>query len=926
MVYDMYHEKNLRKIKKRVIIGLIAALLLVISLIAVKIYMEVVQLDEIGGLSGVYLTNLMYKVIFAVISFIMIFAAVFTTNIFIKKNMLGFIKENVLQKKFKLPNVLISLLLALAGSFVTLNFFYQKALNFIYTTSFGSTDPIFHKDIGYFVFQRPFLMAIYDFVSSLWLFVIIYTIAYYVLSISSIFSFEVTFQNLKVRTMIRHNIINIAIFFVIKLISYKFQREGILYSTVVDTTGANVTGASYVDNVIWLNYFTAAPFLLAAIVIVSSIFIWKNKLRRAAITIAVYPAVWILVTISAALLQNLAVDPNVLDYESKYLKYNMEKTREAYNIDKIKSTDFPDIKELTPEIINRNAETKNNIRIVDYKATLESNMQLQSSTNFYTFNDGDIINYNINGKEMPVFMTAREIDTHRLPTKTYINTMFKYTHGYGLVMNPINRVTAKGQIDFVINDLKMNSADKNLTVKEPRIYYGELTNNHVIVNPADSGKLKEIDYDGISAETSYGGKGGIKLGFLNRLIFAARYTDFNMLISGNIGSESKLLLNRNIIERAQKAVPFLTVDNDPYVLLAEDGKIKWVLDAYTTTRYYPYSQSYGDFNYIRNSVKIVIDAYDGTVTYYIIDKKDPIVNAYSKVYPDLFSKESLPSFVAQHMKYPEFLFKTQTEVLKKYHLDPKFEQNVATFYSNQDLWDIAKYPERTGNVADPAGIKDIDPYYNMIKLPAGFGNREELVLIRPFTPSQKNNMVSWLAVRNSSENYGELILFNFSKGTTIYGPYHVATYIDSIEKISADMTLWGQSGSRVFKGSLLVIPIENSVLYVEPIYVQATGPSSIPQMREIVAVYQKGNEFKHGIGADLDEALRNLFGGNNITPSVPGVTTPNVPATPPPKTGEGQEGPAAEDKEKLIKDITTRYDNLKKEMDELGKLLEELNR
>lgn len=895
MIYDYFKEQKKRGTKGIFLIGIITFIILITAIAACSIYLEIIQLDEIGSLSTIYLKNLMYKIIFSAACFVVIFFVVTLTNIVIKRNVKNYLEENNHPGK-KLPNLLISTLIALVGAFLCKDFFYQKLLNFINTTDFGKTDPIFSKDIGYYVFQRPFLMSIYDFFSSLWVIVIIYTIIYYIAVFFSIFN-NLTVQDLKVKSIIRHNLVNVAIFFVIKAFSYKFLKEGILYSSTV-----GVNGAGYVDVNVWLKYFTIAPFLLILIVVTSFIFISIGKLKNAAVTIALFPAIWLVVTITSGIMQSFIVSPNEYNMQSTYLKYNMEKTREAYNIDKIKNYEFPNMQKLTPEIINRNIETKNNIRVVDYRSTLVSDVQLQSNTNFYTFNDGDIINYNINNKEIPVFITAREIDKNKLPDKTYVNTMYKYTHGYGVVINPINTLTSEGQVDFILSGLVLKSIDKNLKVSEPRIYYGELTKDHVVVNAANN--LNEIDYDG-NLETRYSGKGGIKLGLLNRLLFMLKYGDFNMLISG-YASDATLLLNRDIINRAQKAVPFLMVDNDPYIILTEEGRLKWVLDAYTTSNYYPYSQNYGNINYIRNSVKIIIDAYDGTVKYYIIDKNDPLMKTYNKTYPGIFSEEPIPADVAQHMRYPETLFKIQTDMLKRYHLEPK---DVSVFYTKQDLWDIAKYPaDKNSN-----DVMDIDPYYNMVKLPGGIGEKEELILMRPFTPSGelKHNMVSWLAVRNSYDNYGEMILFNFPKNTNIFGPYQVEVKINQIDMVSKDMTLWGQSGSNVYKGSLLVIPIEDSVLYVEPIYIRAAGSSSIPEVREIVVGYQNGDEFKCGIGTNLDEALNDLFKGIKQTP-VETVT----PSQPTEKT----------DDDKLISDILSKYDALKKQIDELGSLINELGK
>lgn len=918
-VYDYYKEKGKKSYKGRIIAAVAAAVVVIAVIVAAVIYMDIVQLNEIAkSMSSVYVKNLQFQLIFFAVSFIIIFAAISITSYFIRRVMAGYFKQTNLNS-IKLPVFSAAAVIAFAGAFLSRNFFYQKALTFFNSTDFGSKDPLFGKDIGYYVFQRPFLMSIYEFISVLWLFVIVYTIAYYSLALFAVFK-NLTLQDLKNRRIIRHNLINVSLFFIIKTFSYKFAKEGLLYSSFI-----NSDGAGFVDNNIMKWYFTIAPFLLALIVIVSFIFIWKGGLKKAAVTIATFPAVWILVLIASAVTQWAVVKPNELNYEKEYLKYNIKQTRAAYNIDNVEGYEFPKVEGLTSDIVQRHKDTIDDIRVVDYRATLDSDKQLQSLTNFYTFNEGDIINYNIGGKETPVFITAREVNKQGIATKSYTNTMFKYTHGYGVVINPINRFTKQGQTDFILSGLQ-DQENKDIKITEPRIYYGELTDDNVIVNPEGSGKLKETDYDG-RTETSFDVKNGrgIELGLLNRLLFSLKTGDFNMLVSGNVTSQSRLLLNRDIVSRAQKGVPFLSVDKDPYIIVTDDGKLKWVLDAYTTTSYYPYAQSYqGGFNYIRNSVKIVIDAYYGTVEYYIVDKKDPIILAYKKIYPDVFKEGDLPEDVKKHMRYPENLFKIQTDILKRYHITPDSDQNITNFYGNQDLWEIATTPEKSSTAE-----ADIEPYYNMIKLPGELGKGNELILMRPFTPSgDKHNLVSWLSVRNSYDNYGQLILFSFPKNAdNIFGPYQVDVKINQIDSVSKDITLWGQSGSEVFKGNLLVIPIENSVLYVEPIYIKSTG-QAIPEVREIVVGYQVGNEFKYGIGTDLDAAMRNLLAGAGQTQTA--VTPAETTASPSPSApGAGpQVTPpvTAENKteEQLLEEALSKYDSLKKQLEELDKVMSQL--
>ncbi|WP_027627970.1 UPF0182 family protein [Ruminiclostridium cellobioparum] len=948
--YDYYKEKNKKSNTGKITFIVILAVLIVGAIIGSSIYMELIQLRELNpkaDYSSVFTTNLLYKIIFILLSFVVISLFVYISNIFIIKNLKKYFTHNNLEAR-KMYNAPIALIIGIIGAYLTKDYFYGKALLFLNSVKFGRVDPQFGQDIGYYMFQRPFYMSLLDFISNLWLFIVIYSAIYYVLVLLTALNNTFSADTLKDKILLRHNLLNVAIFFVLKSVSYKFQREGLLYSSFTET---GVSGSGFSSTNIWIRFYTIAPVIVLAIVIIAFLFMWKGKLKKAALTIAVYPVLFILVTITSGIIQTVFVKPNEFEYEKNYLKNNMIETRAAYGLDKIKQYDFKTIEDLTPEIIKNNRNTIDNIRVVDYTPTLNSNKQLQSNTNFYTFSTGDILNYTVNGKEIPVLISAREINTSNLQNQNFVNRTFKYTHGYGVVVNPINKVTAQGQVEFLLSGLKMDTVDKqNLNITEPRIYYGELTNNFVIVNPKASKKEAEIDYDGTAVNYfEAGNTEKIKLNLLNRLLFATKYMDANILVSSNINSDSQILLNRNVVERAQKGVPFLKVDSDPAMTITSDGRLKWVLDAYTVSDNYPYAQNFytqssepdlralNGINYIRNSVKITVDAYDGTVRYYVIDKEDPIIQAYQKVYPEVFSKEPLPEDIASHTRYPETLFKIQTEVLKKYHLDPnEHEENISNFYTNQDAWNIAKYPDENS----PDKVRDIDAYYNMIKLPDDLGKTEELILMRPFTPSAgKHNMISWLAVRNSKDNYGEMILFNFPKNTNILGPDQVEVNINQISEISEYNTLWGQGKSNVFKGSLLVIPIENSVLYVEPIYIQSKSESSIPQVKKIVVGYQDGTDFKHGIGNNLEDALNNLFEGDlkltgNKLPTVDqkeqngeeenqNGETPNEGNNQPAEQTSTDTGTPPADKNGQLDQA--KLDEIQKKLDELMKQSKEIN-
>lgn len=906
--------------KKRLIPLLALVVLIAAVVISAGIYLNILQMDEIGGFSGVYLTNLAVKALSFLAGFMIIFAVVAVTNTFIRRNINAYYKKMELPQR-RIPNFIISAIAALIGA----NFFkeavYQKILYFLNPTAFNITDPVFSKDIGYYIFERPLYSALYGFASSLAVFLIIYTLAFYMIMLMANENGNADFSSLKDRNILNHNLVNIALLFFVKAASYGLAKQDILYGKVVD-----FTGASYVNANIWLKYYTVAPFLIIATVIAALVFIKRGKLKWAVVSFAVFPAVWLVVVITAAIVQSFFVKPNVLQYEGPYLSANISETRKAYGLDKIQTYNFPQMQQLTPELLARNTDTVGNIRLVDIASTLQSDMQLQSNTAFYVFNSGDIINYTVNGKEIPVFITAREIDKQHLPNNSYINTLYRYTHGYGIVMNPINKITPKGQVDFILSDLDNKSPEPVLQKVRPEIYYGELTQDHVIVQANNN--MDEITYDG-SKTTRYEGMSGIHLNFLNKLLFSVKYGDFQILISG-YANDAKLLLNRSIIDRARMAFPFLTIDSDPYILPTSDGRLKWIIDAYTTSDRFPNAQYYGNINYIRNSAKIVIDAYDGKAECYIIDNTDPIIKTLKKIYPEAFSASPMPEELMAHARYPETLFNLQTEMLKRYHIMP---DRYEDFFSQQDLWDIAKRSEGSGS----SETQEIESFYNMIKLPGNTSDKAELVLMRPFTPygEKKNNMVSWLAVRNTGDQYGQMILYNFPKSTNILGPFQVEVKINQIDKISEDMTLWGQGGSEVYKGNLLVIPIENSVLYIEPIYMRANNTSASPEVKEIVVGYQNGDEFMYGVGANLDVALADLF-STQLPKTQPGQTaqdgsdkdTSNNPgsnSSPGAITPSSPGGTAAPgiDQQK-INDIINKYDELKKQLDELGDLIDSL--
>lgn len=891
MIYDFNDYKDVIKKNKKIIRPIIIIFAVIIILLFTnKLYLKIFELNEIGNLSSIYIKNLIWKGLTALITGLITFALILLQNKFIKRNLKSFLRlHGEEQTKFYnwIPAIAVGLIY-FASSFN--NNTYLNALKFFNSQNFNITAPIFNNDVGYYIFTRPMLYDIYSFLGGFSILLLIYTILYY--GIDMFIKFQsVNSGDFKYPPILSHLIVTVAFFIGVRILGFKLKAESILYDSVVGNTGAN-----YVDANIWLKYYKIMPYVLIAVVGLAIVFLLRKKLKKAIITVAIYPILFVIIGIVAVVIQNIVVLPNEKDLESPYLIYNILMTRHAYNLDKIDAIQLENT-ELSKDMIINSKQTVESIRVLDYESAIRTNIQTQSNTLFYTFIDGDILDYNLDGEKRPVFISAREINPNSLPDDSYINRVYKYTHGYGVVMNPLNATNEQGQIETILGGLDFNSDYASLKVKRPQIYYGELTKDYVVV---DANKTDELDYDGYT-ETRYNGLGGIKLTTLNRFLFAIKYGDLNLLTS-SYAKNATILLNRQIIDRAQKGVPFLYIDKDPYIVLTDEGKLVWVLDGYTTTNQYPCSQMYGGINYIRNSVKVLVDAYDGKVQYYIIDDSDPLIKAYDAMYPGIFNKGELPAYITRHMKYPEFLFEMQTNLLKKYHLD---KSEVSAFYSQQDLWDIAKYPA-DGN---SGAIKDIDSYYVSIKLPK-IGTGVELGITRPFTPAsdERHNMVSWLIARNEYEHYGQLILYQYPKNTNILGPYQVEVKINQIDQISKDMTLWGQSGSDVYKGSLLVVPIENSILYVEPIYIKAAGSSAIPEMREIVTGFQFKEQFIYGIGNNVKEAIDNMFSKVGIAPSPDGDITI----------------PESNTNDELLNQLKNMYEKLQEQLDELNDLINSL--
>lgn len=830
--------------KKRyfLIIGLI--LLAVAALGALGFYTEYLEVREIGKVyTEVFFTNIFARLEMFILLFVIVFIVAAANLLLIRKNALR-VKGDVpflLKRKFVFTE---SGILAVLGAFTFSEGLYEKFLLFTNSVDANIKDPVFNLDISYFFFSRAFWQSAMSVMMSILVFaVIISAIVYYVLLAEGVG--RDAKKIMKDRGIFMHVAVMAILLCVVRGLMYYLEAQGLLLSQ----TGA-APGAGYTDINVILPFYKMAPYILFVCAALAAVFLFRKKIILTIAAILVFPALLVAVNTIAAGVDFFYVRPNETTLEAPYIAENIKYTKIGFKLDNVVEREFPAEENLTREILDNNSEIINNIRITDPQATEEVLNSTKSIRSYYTFNDSDIIEYEIAGKPTAVNMSVRELDVTRLDpnANNYINRTFKYTHGYGITMNAVNSVNSEGQPDLLIGDMPISSVEGAPVVTEPRIYYGEKTNNYCIVNT----KINEIDYplnDG-NVEANYEGtQSGIEMNLLNRLIFAAKNMDYTMLISGYVTGESRLLTNRNVLERVHKAVPFMAVDPDPYIVIDGEGKLKWVVDLYTLSDQMPYAKTYSGINYIRNSAKAVVDAYEGTVDVYITDETDAIVMTYNKIYPSVMHTGGLPEDINTHIRYPEYLFGLQSEVYLRYHMD-----DPEIFYTNSDLWMRAKEKYR-GNEA-----VDVVPYYNLLSVEDFGRDGAQLVLMMPFVPANKENLVSWLA----ADSYGNLISYEFPSGRTVYGTLHIENRIDADADISKELSLWDQGGSTVLRGNVLVVPIGDSIIYVEPVYITTNNQAAVPEVKRIIMAYGDRVIMRE----TLDECFDAFFGESADVPNV----------------------------------------------------------
>ncbi|WP_255547816.1 UPF0182 family protein [Crassaminicella indica] len=815
------------------------------------------------GYDKVFLTKLMVQLKMGIPIFIVLTLLIHFYLLSIKKNYnkrINTAGNRISEKGMNRIALGISVVVSFLTTMTITGNLWFELLKFLNATPFHILDPIFKKDISFYMFKMPFLEQIYYLFISFIVFLGIVTVVFYMILMSvrrpAIFD-----RNDEVEDNVRRiypnmnngkQLLNIAleqitilgvIFFVLLGLGYVLKTYDLLYSP-----RGVAYGASFTDIHVTLWVYRAKILLSIFSAVLLIIGAKRKKLKLVLTGPIIMIAISILGNAVALGVQNFIVAPDEISKERTYLEHNINYTKMAYGLDKIEEKDFPATRDLTREDLDKNIKTIKNIRINDYRPTKQFYNQSQGIRLYYQFPDVDIDRYNIDGQLTQVFLSGREINEGKI-NEQWINQHLKYTHGYGVALSLVNAITSQGQPELLIKNIPPKSDIESLKIKYPQIYFGELTNNYVITNT----KEKEFDYPsgGQNEETFYEGSAGIHLGGINKLLYAIKERSSKILISGNITKDSKILIYRNIKDRAKKIAPFIYYDDDPYLVI-NDGKLFWILDGYTVSENFPYAKPFGEgrTNYIRNSVKVVIDAYNGDTTYYVVDKHDPVIKSMMKIFPQLFtSVDKMPEGIKSHIRYPQTLFDIQANVYKVYHMN-----NTEVFYQQEDLWDIAhEIYEQEKRV--------MESNYFIMKLPEE--DKEEFLLSIPYTPKNKPNLTALFMARNDGENYGKLIIYKMPKQKNVYGPMQIESKIDQDTTISKEFSLWGQKGSTYIRGNLLTIPIENSLLYIEPIYLKADNENSLPEVKRVIVAYGDRIAYEE----TLEKALDQLFGE---------VRTPNV--------------------------------------------------
>ena len=806
-------------------------------------YLEYKELGE--NYINIYQTNLKYKYIIMGINFVFLYIVMYFTNIGIKKGLKEFFDEEKKEMP-KLLNKSLSLVIAAIGSVVVSNLLLNKILLLSSNTSFGITDPIFNLDISYYMFIKPIIEFFIIYFIGLIIGLTIYMILYYIIVFNIHFD-GIDRKTLKQSQLMKKGIRNLKLVTIgIAVLTLLNTQNIILQKFITLEDDVELTGAGFTESTVKL-----WGYRIFAVVIVASIFtaikyFKQSNMKKVLISLATLPVYLVSLFFVMVIFDAIFVNSNELDKEKQYIAYNIDYTKNAYGIN-IKEENLNYSGTITVDEVDNNENILNNITIINTDAVVKALEDSQTNTGYYTYRNANIGKYNIDGKEKLVYLSPREISSG---DRTYNNKTYEYTHGYGEIITSASKSTETGNVEYV---QKATSSDK-IKISQPRIYFGLETDGTIVTNTKNKSEYDYTDESGKDYEYSYNGKAGLSLGFLDRIVLAIKEGNINLAFSNSITNDSKILINRNIRERAKKALPYLLYDENPYSLIDNNGNIIWVLDAYTVSSDYPYS-SYSNIvyngskqkiNYIRNSVKVLINSYDGTMKFYITDRTDPIAMAYRNTYKTLFEDidSKIPEDISKNFIYPQYLYNIQSKMITLYH-------NVKpdVLYRSDDIWEQAKY--NTSMQTTKATGTVLSPYYTMLKTTDS--DKDTLGLVQTFTPSGKQNIISYL-VGSYEDGTSKLKLYKYASDNNILGPMQLDTQISQDETISKELDALNVTGTKITK-QMIIVPIQNTLLYVEPIYQTMINESDVPVLKKIIVA--SGN--KVAIGNNINEAIKNLL-------------------------------------------------------------------
>ena len=837
-------ERPKKKSKIRMILVLaFIALFAIISYIQARgSYLEYLELGQ--NYVQVYWTNIIYRYAIMAINFVALFIIILMTNRGIKKGLKVFFNKEKIEMP-KLINKSIALVISIIVSVIMSEVMMQRIMLVMGNTAFGISDPIFGLDISYYVFQKPVIEMIVYYLVGIIIGLTVYMAAYYIIVFNRYFD-GVDSKMLKESLFMKKLTRNVMWIIIGVAIITFLSTQNLMFGKILTIDdNIEINGAGMTESTIKIWGYIIFAFVIVIFAYRALKYFKKEDTGKVLKNLAVIPIYLVALFVVMVAFDLIYVNSNELDRERTYISQNIENTKNAYGLD-VEEEAIQYSGTVTDQELDNNEEIVNNIPIISEDAVLITLENTQTSTGYYTYRSANLAKYKIGEEEQIVYISPREITSS---DRTYSNKTYEYTHGYGEIITSATESSETGNIEYIQKNVSGN--DEMIDITEPRIYFSTDDSATIATNTKNKQEYDYTDESGKDVTSSYDGQAGLQLGFLDRLVLGLYEGDINLAFSTEVTNDSKILINRNIIERAKKALPYLMYDEDPYTIIRNDGSIYWVLDAYTISSSYPYSQyteiehegETRDINYIRNSVKVIIDAYNGTMTFYITDRTDPIAMAYRNIYPSLFADldEEIPEDIADHFVYPEFLYDVQAEILKIYH-----DVRPDVLYRSDDLWDFVRYNNL--NTTRSTGTY-LEPYYIMVEA----DGEEKLGLMQIYTQNDRQNIISYL-VGTTDGGTNKLKLCKFSEDSNIVSPTQLDNQIEEDEAISSELETLETTGTRITK-QMIIVPIENTLLYVEPIYQTMINESEIPLLKKIIVA--SGN--KVAIGDTLQEASQNLL-------------------------------------------------------------------